>query len=119
MKYMLLIYGAEDAWTPEERQACMIESMGICRELESQGKLLESAPLHSVEKATCVRVREGRRNITDGPFAETTEQLGGYYVIDVDDLDEAIAISARLPPAKLGTVEIRPLFPLPVVSESE
>ncbi|QEG40899.1 YciI family protein [Roseimaritima ulvae] len=113
MKYMLLIYGEEDSWTEDERQACMIESMAISRELQSQSKLLASAPLHSVDTATSVRVREGRRQITDGPFAETTEQLGGYYVLDVEDLDEAIAIAARLPPAKKGTVEIRPLFPLP------
>lgn len=118
MKYMLLIYGAEDGWTEDERQACMIESMAISKELESQGKWIASAPLHSVTTATSVRVREGRRQITDGPFAETTEQLGGYYIIDVEDLDEAIAIAARLPPSKKGTVEIRPLFPLPELPTS-
>ncbi|QDU44277.1 YCII-related domain protein [Symmachiella dynata] len=117
MKYMLLIYGAEDCWTEEERKECMIESMGISNELEAQGKLISSNPLHSVTTATSVQVREGKRQVTDGPFAETTEQLGGYYLIDVEDLDEAIAIAARLPPAKKGTVEIRPLFPLPVLSE--
>ncbi|WP_404307895.1 YciI family protein [Neorhodopirellula lusitana] len=113
MKYMLLIYGAEDSWTDDERRECLIESMAICKELEAEGKWIASSPLHSVETATSVRVREGHRQITDGPFAETTEQLGGYYIIDVKDLDEAIAISARLPPAKKGTVEIRPVFPLP------
>lgn len=115
MKYMLLIYGAESCWTEDERQECMIESMGICDELEKQGKWVASAPLHSVTTATSIRVRDGRREITDGPFAETTEQLGGYYIIDVDNLDEAIAIAAQLPPAKKGTVEIRPLFPLPEI----
>lgn len=113
MKYMLLIYGAETCWTEEERKECMLESMQICQELEAQGKWIASAPLHSVNMATSVRVREGRRQITDGPFAETTEQLGGYYIIDVENLDEAIAIAERLPPATKGTVEIRPLFPLP------
>jgi hypothetical protein len=113
MKYMLLIYGAENCWTEDERQACMIESMEISDELEKQGKWIASSPLHSVTTATSVRVRDGRKQITDGPFAETTEQLGGYYIIDVDNLDEAIAIAARLPPARKGTVEIRPLFPLP------
>tara|TARA_A100001391_G_scaffold168075_1_gene128547 strand:- start:762 stop:1148 length:387 start_codon:yes stop_codon:yes gene_type:complete len=113
MKYMLLIYGAEKSWTEGEREACMIESMGICQELEAQGKWIAASPLHSIDTATSVQVREGRRQITDGPFAETTEQLGGYYIIDVDDLDEAIAIAARLPPAKKGTVEIRPLLDLP------
>jgi hypothetical protein len=113
MKYMLLIYGAEESWTEQERHACMIESMGICQELEAQGKLVSSSPLHSVQTATSVRIRDSRREITDGPFAETTEQLGGYYIIDVGNLDEAIAIAARIPPAKKGTVEIRPLFDLP------
>jgi len=113
MKYMLLIYGAEDGWTEDERHACMLESMGICDELEKEGKFVSASPLDSVTTATSVRVRGGKRQITDGPFAETTEQLGGYYIIDVEDLDEAIAIAGRIPPAKKGTVEIRPLFPLP------
>lgn len=113
MKYMLLIYAAEQCWTEDERKKCMIESMAICKELEAEGKWIASSPLHSVETATSVRVRDGRRQITDGPFAETTEQLGGYYIIDVENLDEAIAIAARIPPAKKGTVEIRPICPLP------
>ncbi len=113
MKYMLLIYGAEDSWTEDERRECMLESMAISDELQSQGKWIAASPLHSVTTATSIRVRNGQRQITDGPFAETTEQLGGYYIIDVEDLDEAIAIAGRLPPAKIGTVEIRPLFPLP------
>ena len=110
MKYMLLIYGAECSWTDEERRACMIESMDVCNELETQGKFIAASPLHSVQTATSVRVRDGKRHVTDGPFAETTEQLGGYYIIDVANLDEAIAIASRIPPAKKGTVEIRPLF---------
>jgi hypothetical protein len=112
MKYMLLIYGAEEAWTEDERRACMIESLGICDELAAQGKFLGASPLQSVKTAASVRVRGGRTLITDGPFAETTEQLGGYYVLDVADLDEAIAVAARLPPAAKGTVEIRPLVAL-------
>jgi hypothetical protein len=110
MKYMLLIYGSEDCWTEAEREECMIESMGICDELDIAGKYIASAPLHSVMTATSLRIRDGKRLVTDGPFAETIEQLGGYYIIDVDDLDEAIAIASRLPPAKKGTVEIRPVF---------
>ncbi len=113
MEYMLLIYSAEDDWTENERKDCMIQSMGICDELEAQGKWIASAPLHSVTTATCVRVRDGKRQITDGPFAETTEQLGGYYIIDVDGLDDAVEIAGQLPPAKKGTVEIRPLLSLP------
>ncbi len=113
MKYMLLIYGAEDGWTENERKECMLESMGICDELAAEGKWTASSPLYSVTTATCVRVRNGQRQVTDGPYAETTEQLGGYYVIDVADYDEAIAIASRLPPAKKGAVEVRPLLPLP------
>jgi|TARA_R110002096_G_scaffold180110_3_gene357388 hypothetical protein len=115
MKYMLLIYGEEGNWTEEERSACMEESMQICHELNDKGQYLASSPLHLVSTATSVRVREDRRIVTDGPFAETTEQLGGYYIIDVDHLDEAIAIASRLPPAKKGTVEIRPIFELPEI----
>ncbi|WP_168565168.1 YciI family protein [Crateriforma spongiae] len=118
MKYMLLIYGSEDEWTQEQREACMIESSRISEELKQQGKLVESAPLRSVTTATSVRVRDGKKQITDGPFAETAEQLGGYYILDVDNLDEAIAIAAKLPPASKGTVEIRPIEPLPAQAQS-
>ena len=110
MKYMLLIYGTESQWTEQERQACMLDSMAICDELAAQGKFIASSPLQSISQATSVRVRSERALVTDGPFAETTEQLGGYYIIDVEDLEEAVAIASRLPPAKKGTVEIRPLF---------
>lgn len=113
MRYILLIYGDERCLTDEAREECMRESMAICDELRTQGKFIAASPLYPVSAATSVRVREGKRQITDGPFAETTEQLGGYYVLDVADLDEALAIASRLPPAKWGTVEIRPLFPLP------
>jgi len=113
MQYMLLIYSEESCWTEQEREACMLESMDICDELAAEGKWIASSPLHSVSTATSLRVRDGKRQFTDGPFAETTEQLGGYYIIDVGDLDEAIDIASRLPPVKKGTVEIRPLFPLP------
>lgn len=118
MKYMLLIYGKENSYTPEEREQCMVDSMQLCEELDAQGKWLDSSPLRSISTATCLRVRNGKRQVTDGPFAETTEQLGGYYLIDVDNLDEALDFAAKLPPAKKGTVEIRPLEPLPGVEET-
>lgn len=113
MKYILLIYGAESDWTAQERTDCISESMELCRDLDAEGKLLDASPLHPVSTATCLRIRDGKKQITDGPFAETTEQLGGYYLIEVEDLDEALAVAERIPPAKVGTVEIRPLFPLP------
>ncbi|MBB02454.1 MAG: hypothetical protein CMJ47_07400 [Planctomyces sp.] len=113
MKYILLIYSNEQGWTPEERDSCMRESSAVCDELAEAGKFLDASPLHPVSTATSLRIRDGQRQLLDGPFAETTEQLGGYYLIDVENLDEAIAIASRLPPAKKGTVEIRPLCALP------
>src|SRR5690554_4469050 len=110
MKYMLLIYSDEKCWTGEERAACMVESLAICDELAARGQFIDASPLESVTTAVTVRVRGGEALVTDGPFAETTEQLGGYYVLDLPDLDAAIAVAARLPPATKGTVEIRPLF---------
>ncbi|MAT72164.1 MAG: hypothetical protein CMJ58_21870 [Planctomycetaceae bacterium] len=112
MKYMLLVYSAENSWTEEEWFACTEESAELCRELAAKGQFLAASPLHPVATATSVRVRDGQRQVTDGPFAETTEQLGGYYVIDVPSLDDAIAFAARIPPATKGTVEVRPIFEL-------
>jgi hypothetical protein len=112
MKYLLLIYSAEETWTEEEKAKCMAESTKLCHELASQGRFLGASPLHSVATATCVRVRSGRRMMTDGPFAETTEQLGGYFLIDVANLDEAIAVAGRIPAVSKGTVEVRPVFEL-------
>ena len=112
MKYMFLIYGAEDSWTDNERKACMVDSLALCEELAARGQFIDASPLHPVATAVTVRVRDGQTLITDGPFAETTEQLGGYYVVDLPDLDAAIAVATRLPPVTKGTVEIRPLLTL-------
>ena len=112
MKYMLLIYGAEEAWTEDERRACMMESLGICDELAARGKFLDASPLESVKTAASVRVRDGRRVITDGPFAETYEVLGGYYLILAEDRATAAGLAAQHPGARVGTVEVRPLFDL-------
>jgi hypothetical protein len=112
MKYMLLIYGAEDAYDDTTRNACYVESTQLAHDLKERGQLLATSPLQSVATATSVRIRDGRRMVTDGPFAETREQLGGYYLIDAPDLDEAIGIAERIPGAKVGTVEIRPVVEL-------
>lgn len=112
MKYILLAYSDEAVWTEDEREKCMRESAELCHELKTQGKYLGASPLHPVMTATSVRLRGGKRLLTDGPFAETTEQLGGYFLIDAADLDEAIAIASRLPSAEKGTVEVRPLYEL-------
>lgn len=116
MKYMLLIYNDENVYTEEEREQCRSESVQLCFELHEKGQFIAASPLHPVATATSVRVRQGKRLITDGPFAETTEQLGGYFVIDVDNLDEALAIASRLPPAKKGTVEVRPIVEMPMLA---
>ena len=112
MKYMLLIYGEESAWTEAEREACFAESTDLTKELHSQGKFLGASPLHPVSQATSVRIREGQRFVSDGPFAETREQLGGYFLIEASDLNEAIDIAGRIPGARKGTVEIRPVVEL-------
>jgi hypothetical protein len=112
MKYMMLIYGVEKELTEEERAECMAESTKLCHELASQGQFLGASPLHPVATATCVRVRGENRLITDGPFAETTEQLGGYFLVEAANLDDAIAIAGRIPAVRWGTVEIRPVFEL-------
>jgi hypothetical protein len=112
MKYMLLIYGDENSWTDAERQHCFEESTELTHELHNKGQFLGASPLHPISTATSVRVRGGKRLVTDGPFAETREQLGGYFLLDVRDLDEAIAVAARVPGARKGTVEIRPVLEL-------
>lgn len=110
MKYMLLVYMNEDAMTDDERQHCYLESAQLTQELNATGHYVAAGPLHSVSTATSLRVREGKRLVTDGPFAETREQLGGYYIVEAKDLDEAMAIAERIPPAKYGTIEIRPMM---------
>ena len=110
MKYMLLVYMNEQAMTDEERQHCYVESAQLTQSLHAKGQYVAAGPLHPVATATSVRMRDGKRIVTDGPFAETREQLGGYYVIEAKDLDEAIDIAERIPPARYGTIEIRPVM---------
>jgi hypothetical protein len=110
MKYMLLIYASEQAWSEAEREQCYKDSTALAHQLKLNGQYLATAPLQPVSTATSVQVRDGKRLVTDGPFAETREQLGGYYLIDATDLDEAIGIAARIPGARKGTVEIRPVI---------
>ena len=112
MKYMLLVYLDEQALTEEERSHCYVESAQLAQDLSARKQYVDASPLHPVATATSVRVREGKRLITDGPFAETREQLGGYYLVEAENLDEAIGIAERIPPAKFGTIEIRPVLEL-------
>lgn len=118
MKYMLLIYMHERAMTDAERADCYEESVQLAKDLADAGQYVAASPLEPVETAMNVRVREGRRLITDGPFAETREQLAGYFLIDAKDLDEAIAVAARIPGARKGTVEIRPIMEIAGLPEA-
>lgn len=117
MQYLLLIYADEQVWTEAERATCYGESAELAQELDSRGQYRSALPLQPVATATSVQVREGRRIVKDGPFAETREQLGGFFLIDAKDLDEAIAIAGRIPGARKGTVEIRPVVELDSLPE--
>ena len=110
MKYMLLVYLDEQAMSESERAQCYVDSAQLTQELHASGQYLDAAPLHPVSTATSVRLRDGKRLVTDGPFAETREQMGGYFLIDAKNLDEAIGIAARVPGARVGTIEIRPVM---------
>jgi len=113
MKYMLLIYGDENALSEAERQDCYSESTKLAHDIRSNGQYLAANPLQPTAMATSVRMRDGKRLVTDGPFAETREQLGGYFLVEAKNLDEAIAIAARIPMARKGTVEVRPVIEIP------
>jgi hypothetical protein len=112
MKYMLLIYHEEQAWgrlTEQEKQKIYAEYGQFTKEIMASGHHLGGFELHPIGTATSVRVRDGKQLTTDGPFAETKEQLAGYYLIEASDLDEAIGIAARIPSARGGTIEVRPV----------
>lgn len=114
---MLLIYGAEQTWDEEYRQACYAESTQLAHDIKASGQFIATSPLQPTSTATSVRIRDGKRQVTDGPFAETHEQLGGFYLIEAHDLDGAISIAARIPGARTGTVEVRPVVELPGIPE--
>ena len=117
MKYLLLIYMSEDAMTETEREHCYQESTELAHQLKSNGQYLGASPLQPISTATSLRIREGKRVVMDGPFAETREQLGGYFLVEAKDLDEAIGIAERIPAARVGTVEIRPVIDLPALPD--
>jgi hypothetical protein len=112
MKYMLLMYASETEvqFTPEEQQAAWQTWQALLKEAQDAGVMISTNGLAPVANATSVRVRDGKTLTTDGPFAETHEQLGGFFILDCKDLDEAIGWAAKVPHAKYGTVEIRPLW---------
>src|ERR1700740_382285 len=117
MKYLLLICGDEKAWgtMPDaDRQQLMADFRQFSSDIQSSGQYVSGSQLQPTTSATSVRVRDGKRLVTDGPFAETREQLGGFYIVNVKNLDEAIALAARIPTARTGTVEVRPLIEMSV-----
>ena len=107
---MLLVYLDENAMNEAERADCYVKSAHLAQDIHAKGQFLDASPLHPTATATSVRVRDGKKIVTDGPFAETREQLGGYYLIEGKNLDEAIRIAERIPGARWGTVEIRPVM---------
>jgi hypothetical protein len=115
MQYMLLIYDNEKMWpsmNEKERNALMGEYFAFTEEVKKAGKLVAGDALQPTNTATTVRVRDGKRLTTDGPFAETKEQLGGYYLVEAKDLDEAMALAAKIPSVRFGSIEVRPIMKL-------
>jgi hypothetical protein len=110
MKYMLLIYLDEKGLSEAQYAQCYQDSAAYARQLHDQGQYLHAAPLHPTSTATSIRIRDGRKLITDGPFAETREQLGGFFLIEAENLDKAIEIAGEIPAGRWGTVEIRPVL---------
>ena len=112
MKYLLLIYQDEQSWsglTEQERRDIYAEYGKFSEEIKASGHYVGGSELHPASTATSVRVRNGKAITTDGPFAETKEQLGGYYLVEAKNLDEAIGLASRIPSARTGTIEVRPL----------
>ena len=112
MQYMLLIYGTEDSWESlgdDERNAIYQEYYALGDELRGRNALVSSHELEPTSAATTVRIRDGETMVTDGPFAETKEALGGYYLVEADSIDEAIEWAAKIPSARTGTIEVRPV----------
>ena len=114
MQYLLLIYGNEAHWgrLSETEQGKIAQEYGAyTKSIADSGHLRGGNELDVTSKATTVRVRDGKRLVTDGPFAETKEQLGGYYLVEAKDLDEALALAARIPSVRWGSIEVRPIIP--------
>ena len=117
MKYMLLIYNNEQEWdglTESQRQGIYGEFRQFRDQITKTGQYVSGSQLQPVSSATTVKVRQGKQLLTDGPFAETREQLGGYFLIQAKDLDEAVEIAGRIPAVRFGTVEVRPLVEMTV-----
>ncbi len=113
MKYLLLIYMTDDAMNQQERDACYNESTQLAHDLKANGRYLSANPLHPAATARSVRIRDGKTIITDGPYAETREHLGGYFLVEAANIDEAVRIAQRIPGSRKGTVEVRQVLDIP------
>ncbi|TML83286.1 MAG: YciI family protein [Actinobacteria bacterium] len=116
MQYLLLIYNDEQAWAalgPDERNAIVREYFALADELRADGAYVAAAPLQPTSTAQTVRVRDGERVVSDGPFAETKEQLGGFYLVEADSAQAALDWAEKIPGARYGAIEVRPLLPVP------
>jgi hypothetical protein len=110
MKYMLLVYHDEESFNARgenERSEMLRNSVHLANQLHTSAQYFDAAPLHPTSETMCVRMRDGKRVITDGPFAETREQIGGYFLVEARDVNEAVEIATRIPGARIGTVEVR------------
>lgn len=110
MKYLCLVYLSPEHWHSAADEECF----ACGQELRTSGHFIDGAPLHPVHTATTVRMRNGRASVTDGPFAETKEHLAGFYMLEARDLNEAIQLASKIPPARFGSIEIRPIRELQV-----
>lgn len=118
MQYMFLLYYDENSLSEADFAQCYTESAGFARELHAGGRRVLATPLQPTTTATSVRTREGKRVVTDGPYAETREQLGGFFLVDAKNLDDAIEIAEKIPAGRWGTVEIRPVLEVPGLPEN-
>ena len=121
MRYMLLVHHDQEAFarrSEAERNGLIRESVQLANQLHAKGQYFGAAPLHPSSETTCVQVRDGKRLVTDGPFAETREQIGGYFLVEAKNREEAIEIAGKIPGARIGTVEVRPVTEVEGLPES-
>lgn len=110
MKFLILMYAEPGAWPPEDHRLALQESIELCHELHGRGQYLGASPLQPASTARTVRLKDGQVHVTDGPFAETKETLGGYFLVDVPSFEDAVALAARIPGTRRGTAEVRPIL---------
>ena len=113
MRFLLLMYHAEGAFSETELPREMASALRVCHDLHAKGQYVDASPLQPVATATSIRIRNGARLLSDGPFAETKEILGGFYIIEAEDLDAALAWAEKIPSSPYGSTEVRPVMEIP------